>query len=230
MNYPIKLSDQIKFLKENKDFFLTFGPYTEPYEGKVVDSIINELKEKNVAIWQVGHFLRKRLKQVKEDPSYILSVKEMEDRGVIATACTEFALLTAAIFRKMGFPTAIVYSIDINSVFQHPTEQIGERGHAVNLVYVNGLWWLHDSTGTIPYPTKFIFTQLLQKGFIPGIIFRDPADVGIKDRSDEYYYVLYNIKDVLLLDIQKDIADQIKLLKLKSYIRRFEEFEERAKK
>jgi len=53
MNYPIKLSEQIKFLTENKDFFLTFGSYTEPYEGKIVDSIINELKEKNVPIWQV---------------------------------------------------------------------------------------------------------------------------------------------------------------------------------
>jgi len=221
MNYPIKLSEQIKFLTENKDFFLTFGPYTEPYEGKIVDSIVNELREKNTPIWQVGHFIKKRLKPVKEDPNYILSVKEMEDRGVIATACTEYALLTAAIFRKMGFPTAIVYSIDINSVFQHPTEQIGERGHAVNLVYVNGSWWLHDSTGTIPSPTKFIFTQMLQKGLIPGIIVRDLADIGIKDRFDEYYYVLHNVKDVLLLDLQRDIIDQIKLLKLKMYEKKF---------
>jgi len=222
MNYPIKLSEQIKFLIENKDFFLTFGPYTEPYEGKVVDSIINELKEKNVAIWQVGHFIRKRLKQVGVDPRYIFTVKEMEDKGIIPTACTEFALLTAAIFRKLGYPTAIAYSIDISSVFQHPTEYKSENGHMVNLVYFRGSWWLHDSTGTIPLPTKFIFTQLIQKGLIPGIIVRDLADVGIKDRFDEYYYVLYNIKDVLLLDLQEDIADQIKLLKFKLYIKQFE--------
>jgi len=222
MSYPIRLSDQIRFLIENRDFFLTFGQYTEPYEDKIVASVINELKEKNAPIWQVGHFIRKRFKLVKEDPLYIFSVKEMEDKGIAATACTEFALLTAAILRKLGYPTAIVYSIDISSVFQHPTEYKAERGHAVNLVYFNGSWWLHDSTGTVPSPTRFIFTQMIQKGLIPGIIVRDLADVGIKDRYDEYYYVLYNIKDVLLLDIQRDIADQIKLLKLKSYVQRFE--------
>jgi len=222
MKYPIKLSEQIKFLKENRDFFLTFGPYTEPYEGKVVDSIINELKEKNIPIWQVGQLIRKKLRQIKVGPEYIFTVKEMEDKGIVG-ACTEFALLTAAIFRKLGYPTAIAYSIDINSIFQHPTEYKMESGHAINLVYYDGSWWLHDSTGTIPFPTKFIFTQLLQKGFIPGVIVRDLADVGIKDRFDEYYYVLYNVKDVLLLDIQRDIVDQIKLLKLKSYIKRFEE-------
>jgi len=222
MSYPIKLSDQIKFLTENKDFFLTFGPYTEPYEDKVVASIINELKEKNVPIWHVSHFIRKRFKPIEVDPTYILTVKEMEDKGILG-ACTEHALLTAAIFRKLGYPTAIVYSININSVFQHPTEYKAEGGHAVNLVYYNGSWWLYDSTTDIPAPTKFIFTQLLQKGLIPGIIVRDLADVGIKSRYDEYYYVLYNVKDVLLLDVQTNIVDQIKLFKLKSYIKRFEE-------
>jgi len=109
-------------LKENPGFFKEFGRYTEPYEGKVVDSIISELKEKNIPIWQVGHFIRKKFKLVKEDPLYIFSVKEMEDKNIIPTACTEHALLTAAIFRKLGFPTTIVYSISINSIFQHPTE------------------------------------------------------------------------------------------------------------
>jgi len=222
MSYPIKLSEQIKFLIENKDFFLTFGPYTVPYEDKVVASIINELKEKNAPIWQVDHFIRKKLKPIKVDPTYIFTVREMEDKGIVG-ACTEYALLTAAIFRKLGFPTAIIIALDIYSIFQHPTEHRSDNTHVMNLVYFNGSWWLHDSTGTIHSPTKFIFTQMIQKGLIPGIIVRDLADIGIRDRYDEYYYVLYNIKDILLLDIQKDIVDQIKLLKLKSFIKNIEE-------
>jgi len=222
MNYPMKLSEQIKFLKENKDFFLTFGPYTEPYEDKIVASIVKEIQEKNVPIWEVGYLIRKHFKKIEVGPEYIFTVKDMEDNGIVG-ACTEHALLTAAIFRKLGYPTAVVHSIFIDTVFQHPTEYKMESGHAVNLVYYDGSWWLYDSISAIPYPTKFIFTTFLRRGLIPGIIIRDPADINIKDRYDTYYYVLYNVKDVLLLDLQEDIVDQIKLLKLKSYIKQFEE-------
>jgi len=168
--------------------------------------------------FEIPKYFKKREKMISKIPT----VKEMENEGK-ALGSIEYSLLSVAILRKLGFPTAIVYSIFIDSIFQHPTEHKNEGGHAVNLVYYNGSWWLHDSTGTVSSPTKFIFTQILQKGLIPGIIVRDLADIGIKDRFDEYYYALYNVKDVLLLDLQEDITDQIKMLKLKSYIKRFEE-------
>jgi len=173
-------------------------------------------------IWYIWHLIRRYFKKIKVGPEYIFTVKEMEDNGIVG-ACTEHALLTATIFRRLGYPTAIVHSIYISSLFQHPTGYEAESGHAVNLVYYDGSWWLYDSASAIPYSTKFIFTTFLQKGLIPGIIIRDPADINIKNRYDTYYYVLYNVKDVLLLDLQEDIIDQIKLLKLRSYIKQFEE-------
>ncbi len=215
MSYPIKLSDQIKFLKENKDFFLTFGPYTEPYKDKLIAKVVNEIKEKDIpALYTIKDVIKRNFKKVNIDPNYIFTVKFMEDHRVVG-ACTEHSLLTAAILRKLGYPTAIVYSINLDVIFQDPVEYKSEGGHATNLVYYDGSWWLLDSTGVISKPTRFIFTRLFHAKFIPGIILRDPVDIGIKNRFDEFYYALYNLKDILLLDLQEDIVDFTKLLNLR---------------
>jgi len=204
------LSEQIKFLKENPEFFKGFGKYTEPYNGKLVDKIIEKVRSDKVPLWGLENEIRKYFRKVKVEVSYILPVKYMEDHQIVG-GCTEFALLTAAILRKLGYPTAILYAVKVNNVFQDPIKGGGLEGHAVNLVYKDGSWWLLDSTSTIESPTKFIFTRLFYNGYLPGLIMKDPADLGIKNRQDEYFYALYNLENVLLLALQEDIIDPKKL-------------------
>jgi len=216
MKYPLKLSDQIKFLKENKDFFLTFGPYTEPYEDKLVAKIVEEVKSGEVPLWGVANRIRKYFKKVQVEAAYIFSVKYMEDHHILG-GCSESALLTSAVFRKLGYPTAILVTIVVDSVFLDPTKDRVIENHVLNLVYKNNAWWLYDTNMVIKTPTRFVFQRLFHTGLLPAMIIRDPADVGIKSRADEYFYALHNLKDILLLDLQKDIVDQNKLLMYKTY-------------
>lgn len=199
--YPKRLRDQIRFLKENKEFFLTFGPITEPYEDKIVAKIANELKER---IWDVPLAIRKYFTHVKVDVRYYFSVKFMEDHKVHG-GCSEIAFLTAAIYRKMGYPAAIVDTLGVDSVFQDPKENKPMVEHSVNLVYIDGKWWLIDATKAIF--SRFITTTLLNKGFIIGAIYRDPYDIGVRNRVEKYANLLYNLKDILLMDIQNDLLN-----------------------
>ena len=201
ISYPTKLSEQVKFLKENRDFFLTFGPYTEPYEDKIVSKIVSEVKDPI----DVGKLIHRYFKPVKVDADYIYTVKFMEDHNIVG-ACTEYALLTAAIFRKLGYPTAIIDMIPVTYVFQNPSGDRPFSSHSANLVYIDNKWWLYDSTNGVF--TRFITLKLFLDGkMIVGFIHRDPADIGIKNRIDKYFILLKNLKDVLLIDIQMDLVN-----------------------
>ena len=199
--YPKKLSEQIKYLKENKEYFLGFGKFTEPYEDKVVAQIAKE-----VSIHSIWKEIHARFKPVKVDTNYYFSVKFMEDNLVVG-GCSEYAFLTAAIFRKKGYPAAIIDFLGVESLYDSPSKDRPIMvEHSAVLVYIDGRWYLYDSTdGTF---TRFIVPRMLKKGFIPGNIYRDPIEVGIKNRKDKFLKLIDNLKDILLWDISLDILEQ----------------------
>ncbi|BFI73828.1 hypothetical protein YN1_8150 [Nanoarchaeota archaeon] len=208
--YPEDFIEQYKFLLNNIDFFKTFGEFSEPYEDKIIAKAIEEYKDKPLreklrAPFKIISNYFRPLNNVPVE--HIYSVKEMEDKK-IRGACSEFALLTAAILRKLDFPVALLGTIDIKNVFQ-PNESL-MSDHVVNLVYDGNKWWLIDSTKK--RITRFISLRIFEDKYIPALIFRDFADLNIRDRRTLYYKGLKNVKEYLLLDLQEDIlADFIDL-------------------
>ncbi|HIP66606.1 MAG TPA: hypothetical protein EYH09_00575 [Candidatus Nanopusillus sp.] len=77
-----------------------------------------------------------------------IAKKFVEDNRVFGE-CSEYTFLTAAIFRKMSYPTVIVDSISVDSVFQDPKKERVLEEHPTNLIYINGKWWLYNSTNFI---------------------------------------------------------------------------------
>jgi len=105
-------------------------------------------KEHKDNIWKVAKGIRKYFKRVQVDVNYYFSVKFVEDNRVFGE-CSEYTFLTAAIFRKMSYPTVIVDSISVDSVFQDPKKERVLEEHPTNLIYINGKWWLYNSTNFI---------------------------------------------------------------------------------
>ena len=143
--YPESFAEQYKFLLNNIDFFKTFGEYSEPYEDKIIAKAIEEYKDKPLREKLRAPFkiISKYFRPLKNIPiDHIYSVKEMEDKN-IRGSCSEHALLTAAILRKLDFSVALLGTIDIKNVFQPNENSIS--AHTVNLVYDGNKWWLVDS-------------------------------------------------------------------------------------
>lgn len=202
--YPLEFKQQLKVLIDNPNFFKTYGYYTEPYPDKIVSKIAEEYKDKP---FEIDKPIHEGFKKVDVDVRYLFTVKFMEDNRVVG-GCSEVAFLTASIFRKMGYPAAIMDTLVVRSIFDDSEEEFPMEEHSVVLVNIDNKWWLYDATGVIK-PTRFIISKIVKKGMLPGAIYRDPADIKVFNRKDKYGNLLYNLKDILLLDLQKDIINPI---------------------
>jgi len=201
MEYPLSLSEQIKFLKENLDFFKGFGKYTEPYENKVISKIVEDYKERSLyeklqSSFEIPKYFKEREKMIMKIPT----VKEMEDEGK-ALGTIEYSLLSVAILRKLGFPSAIVYSVNVNSLFQNYDE--GPDGKSFVIAFDGSRWWAVDVVSR--QLTRFLVSKNLKEGFVVGLIYRDPEDLGFSSKGEIHRRAVENLRDVLLLDIQVDV-------------------------
>jgi len=201
MKYPSSLSEQIKFLKENLEFFKGFGRHTEPYEDKIIDKIVENYKDKSLyeklqAPFEIPKHFKGREKMVMKIPT----VKEMEDEGK-ALGTIEYSLLSVAILRKLRFPSAIVYSVNVNSLFQNYDK--GPDGKSFVIAFDGSRWWAVDVASKLL--TRFLVSKNLKEGFIVGLIYRDPEDLGLSSRDEVHRRAVENLRDILLLDIQVDV-------------------------
>jgi hypothetical protein len=209
--YPKSLKEQYEFLLDNLEFFKTFGKYTEPYEDKIVAKIVKKYKNKSIkeklkAPFEIKDMVNTILKKIDKIPlDKIYSVKEMEDKKIIGS-CTEFALFTSAILRKLDFPTAMIYTVKISSVFQDPENTGIISGHTYNIVYDGTKWWAIDARAKIL--TRFLVSRVINSGYIPGLIFRDLEDLNINNRRKLYLETVKNLREILLLDLQVDLLER----------------------
>ncbi|MEM0325067.1 MAG: hypothetical protein QXW13_00030 [Nanopusillaceae archaeon] len=200
MRYPIHLSDQIKFLIENENFFKTFGKYTEPYPNKFVRWIADQYKDNLFEIHKEFY----KLPPAEKSSNYYYTVKFIED-NMVSGGCMTASLFAASVFRSAGYPAAILVGVAPESIFDSHLNFKDPilKMHAVCLAKVDNSWYIYDMTkGT---SSRFIFLGMLSSGFIPGLIIRDLEDLGISNKKQMFGLLMYNLKDVLLLDLQKDI-------------------------
>jgi len=124
----------------------------------------------------------------------------MEDEEK-ALGSIEYSLLSVAILRKLGFPSAIVHSVNVNSLFQNYDG--GPDGKSFVIVFDGGKWWAVDVVSK--QLTRFLVLRNLKEGFVVGLIYRDPEDLGFSSKSEIHRRAVENLRDILLLDIQVDV-------------------------
>jgi len=201
MEYPFSLSEQIRFLKENPEFFKGFGKYTESYEDKIISKIVEDYKEKSLyeklqSPFEIPKYFKKREKMISKIPT----VKEMENEGK-ALGTIEYSLLSVAILRKLGFPSAIVHSVNVNNLFQNYDENTSDKSFVI--VFDGSKWWAVDVMNN--QLTRFLVLKNLKEGLMVGLIYRDPEDLGFSSKDEIHRRAIENLRDILLLDIQVDV-------------------------
>ena len=192
--------NNVKKLLEDPEYFLTFEEFTEPLPNGFVETSAKKIREPTDVFNIVP-----QLKKEQVSLRFIWNVKFME-RNKVVGGCTEYALITAALLRKAGFPTAIMDALSIKDLYQSReswTVYAPHAMHTVNLVFYKGSWWLLDSAN---YQfTKYITLPLLLKGYMPLIIHRGYSDIGVVTRRDKFELLFSLAKKVFPFDLEREV-------------------------
>ena len=194
--------------------YLTFEEYTEPLD----DGIVTKLAQQVSHPIDTFQMIKSNFRYVSTGASTIFTVKTMEKHKIVG-GCSEHSLLTAAILRKAGIPTAILdaihipYLYDYNILFEkmrpYPTEYdkyytIKPRSmHTVNLVYWKGKWYLLDTTSFIF--TRYFSRTLYKQGYVPIAVHRGYSDLGIKNKKAKFDYLFRKLKEIFPIEFEEDL-------------------------
>lgn len=133
---------------DNLELFLQTGTQTKAYD--IVKERSREIND-NKDISTLAEIFREvtNISNVKsEDPDrFYDNVEYIYERGL--TGCTDYGLVFAALAREKGIPTVFVQAAKADWVYdaqQNNGRHIYVRGHIFVEVYINGYWYLVDST------------------------------------------------------------------------------------